>query len=793
MDSKDRPLPSVPAVISSRSTSIRPVALDAGIGRPSAEAPQGSVNLLRVACRAVTRHWWQILGIWILATGALIFLINANIKPTYQAVSWLRVEPSRRDLFGTGSGGESFEPYLETQVQMITSPKVLTDAAADPALVKLQFLPVIDAESELRRKLVVMLIPKSYLIRVAMTLPSSENAAAAVKAVVNAYIKSALDYSEDSSRLQIHNLQQYQLELEGLAAGKREEWLTLAGKSNVDLENVAPLLTAQGANGLPMPVRNRVTMDEYKRVRDELFKLRIALSEAEAVLSIRESTAQALSRGGASAEADPQQAKLRIEYSLRADPEVAAMLQKLEQADHKYNGVRRVTRDRKDPALLAAFRDLKDLGAKYQDLIDAKREMVASGASQLDVNSKTTDGSLAQARETVHKLKAQQKHYQTLLSGIEVTNRQEGSDAVRIALVREEIAGLGQLQTAVMRRLEQLKLDSRGEARITLVSEAKPSFIPETDNRSKYMMFTPAGVLGVLLGLFVLLELKIGRVSDVDDLSRQIPVEVFAIPPLPGPRLESGHRGAREREARLQEFLQTLDHLRVALCGDQPPSGVGRCLMITSATAGEGKTTLIAQFAACCAKAGISTLVIDGDLRRATLSRILNEEATPGLSDVLQGDLDLEAAPVALPDAGFHFLAAGSAGRDPSWLLKNQRIGEILTRYRQVFDLVLIDTPPVLPVPDALTIGRWVDGAVLTTRFDVSRFSLVNQARKRISAAGIPLLKTVVNGVRSSRFSYDQSGYRYGYGYGYDDRNGGYGDSSRLADSSTAPAPNPSA
>jgi polysaccharide biosynthesis transport protein len=79
-----------------------------------------------------------------------------------------------------------------------------------------------------------------------------------------------------------------------------------------------------------------------------------------------------------------------------------------------------------------------------------------------------------------------------------------------------------------------------------------------------------------------------------------------------------------------------------------------------------------------------------------------------------------------------------------------------------MFDLVIIDTPPVLPVADALSLGRWVDGAVLVIRYDVSRFPLVDRARKRLMAAGIPILKTVVNGVKSSRFS---SGYSHGYGY----------------------------
>jgi non-specific protein-tyrosine kinase len=104
-------------------------------------------------------------------------------------------------------------------------------------------------------------------------------------------------------------------------------------------------------------------------------------------------------------------------------------------------------------------------------------------------------------------------------------------------------------------------------------------------------------------------------------------------------------------------------------------------------------------------------------------------------------------------------------------LFREQRVGQVLERYRQMFDLVIIDTPPVLPVPDALSLGRWIDGAVLVIRYDLSRFALVDRARRRLITAGIPILKTVVNGVKASRFG---SGYgygsNYGYGYGYGDR-----------------------
>ena len=74
-----------------------------------------------------------------------------------------------------------------------------------------------------------------------------------------------------------------------------------------------------------------------------------------------------------------------------------------------------------------------------------------------------------------------------------------------------------------------------------------------------------------------------------------------------------------------------------------------------------------------------------------------------------------------------------------------------MTQLRQLYDLVIIDSPPVLPVPDALILGRWADGAVLAARYDISRFPQVERARRQLDSAGIAILGTVINGMKTLR------------------------------------------
>ncbi len=113
---------------------------------------------------------------------------------------------------------------------------------------------------------------------------------------------------------------------------------------------------------------------------------------------------------------------------------------------------------------------------------------------------------------------------------------------------------------------------------------------------------------------------------------------------------------------------------------------------------------------------------------------------------------------------GFHLLPAGTPRVDPSRLLEGDRLGKLIAQARESFDMIIVDAPPVLPVPDALTIGRWTDGAVLAVlQADTSRFPLVERANQRLARVGVPVIGAVVNGVRSMETSY--GGY-YAYGYG---------------------------
>ena len=177
-------------------------------------------------------------------------------------------------------------------------------------------------------------------------------------------------------------------------------------------------------------------------------------------------------------------------------------------------------------------------------------------------------------------------------------------------------------------------------------------------------------------------------------------------------------------------------------------------MLITSAISGEGKTLLASQLALRCGHAGLSTLLIDADFHRAMLSATFEIPDSPGLTDVLNDEATLAQVVRGVQDNLFYLMPAGEWSDNTSRLLQGPRLATLITELRQLYDIIIIDTPPVLPVADALILGQWADGVVLAARYDKSRFSQVERARRQLDNAGIAVLGTVINGVRDAESYY---------------------------------------
>ncbi len=201
--------------------------------------------------------------------------------------------------------------------------------------------------------------------------------------------------------------------------------------------------------------------------------------------------------------------------------------------------------------------------------------------------------------------------------------------------------------------------------------------------------------------------------------------------------------------------------LRAALL--MSSADVLEAVAITSADAGEGKSSTAVNLAVVMAQLGRKVLIIDADLRRPRQHKIFEISNRIGSVNVLTGGADLGQAVQLTQVANLSVLPSGPIPPNPSELLSSVQMGQLVDEARKYYDFVIIDAPPVLAVSDPMLVALHVDGLVLTVASGVLRRDHARAARARLQVAGTKVLGLVLN-----RFNPDGSGSRYrSYRYNY--------------------------
>jgi capsular exopolysaccharide synthesis family protein len=282
------------------------------------------------------------------------------------------------------------------------------------------------------------------------------------------------------------------------------------------------------------------------------------------------------------------------------------------------------------------------------------------------------------------------------------------------------------------------------------------------NKKSRLLEAGAASFGGLFLGLFVVAfrEARTRRIYTPAEVARGLRLRVMGtLPALPARRLSPRERpNASSGAAWNRLLIESIDSVRTMLLQGRPP-GQTSLLMIASACSGEGKTTLAGHLAASLARAGCRTLLVDCDLRSPYLHRLFDLSRTPGMCEVLTGTTRAEEAVHPTSVERLSFLPAGEYSEEAATALAQGALHEVFQQLRGDFDFIIIDSSPVLAVPDALMIGKNVDGVVFSIRPGVSQAPLVYAAYERFQELGLPFVGAVVNGVA------DRSAYANNYQY----------------------------
>jgi receptor protein-tyrosine kinase len=188
-------------------------------------------------------------------------------------------------------------------------------------------------------------------------------------------------------------------------------------------------------------------------------------------------------------------------------------------------------------------------------------------------------------------------------------------------------------------------------------------------------------------------------------------------------------------------------------------------ILITSPMSHEGKSTVASNLAITLAQAGRSVLLIDADLRCPTQHLVHKLQRGRGMVQLLNGSQAIDDLVQSSGIAGLNLLCAGPETHNPAELLMSARFGEIIAEARRTYDMVIVDSPPILMVTDSAIAATQVDGIVLVARVGQTRRQNAQRAVETLKELGTPILGAVINAID---FETGQYGYGYGYGvYGY--------------------------
>jgi capsular exopolysaccharide synthesis family protein len=286
-----------------------------------------------------------------------------------------------------------------------------------------------------------------------------------------------------------------------------------------------------------------------------------------------------------------------------------------------------------------------------------------------------------------------------------------------------------------------------------------------------------AAVFGLLLGIglaFLLdyLDDELHSPADIASIDRNLNVigeiSIVATDGKQHRKIETGMKRAivKENSQAAEAYRALASNIRFAAIGEKRTR-----ILVTSADMAEGKSTVTANLANTLAEIGKRVVVVSADLRRPTIGSFFDvDEKDKGITDVLLGDMTLEEVlvPVTLPSGNrIAVLPAGHVPQNAAQAVGLPQMKLMLDKLEETgADFILIDSPPLLPVADSLTLAQIVDGVILLAKVG-GPIGGLKETVARLKRVNAEIIGVVVNGIPSrSRFGYGY-GYRYGYRYGY--------------------------
>ncbi len=310
---------------------------------------------------------------------------------------------------------------------------------------------------------------------------------------------------------------------------------------------------------------------------------------------------------------------------------------------------------------------------------------------------------------------------------------------------------------------------------ISILETAEPATEPSDPQKARMIAMALGLGLFAGVGLALVREGKDQRLRSTEEISALLGLPVLGvIPSMASPRQTPAIRGQKVRISPDSREAEAFRTVRTAVFFGAPKDEA-RTILFTSPAPGEGKSTVTANLAIAMAQAGQKVLVVDADFRRPMQHKIFSlDRKTKGLSAVLAGQATLEQATEHTGLENLDVITCGPDVPNPAEMLNSESFTRIIEKLTSQYDRILVDSPPVMAVTDALILAAVCDVTILVLRAGASMRKISMQAREGLASVDARVLGAVVNDVSHKGSRYGYYG-RYGYYYHYDyGKNGGH-------------------
>jgi capsular exopolysaccharide synthesis family protein len=705
----------------------------AGDSAPAPAGPSGLSGPPGVAdlWYALRRRWLAAVGMGLLL-GGLGAAVAWQLTPAkFSAQALLRVDSHAPR--GLSENGEDFANYQRTVQTQVKSYEVAKEAMGDPDAPELAEAATPEGRVEwLQTQGAVDTLLGPEVLRLTVTADRADEAAA----VANAWARSceAVLARQETARLK-----------DRIAQLKKDydDKTARLGAKKVDLRTKEADFGVDDAATLKVKLDAAVLRNE--QLKNQLDQLEIEQKHAKAELAdlnarlAKPETLPVL----ASAVEEEADKELKQDGALKPQFDLIS----------KYNAdiaaVKANAFPEDQPALIQAIQKKIDA---VEASIKPRKEALRPGV-EARLRVKAADDLRAEADKTRWKLKGVEEDQQTVTAlldkqrGLIADLRAGGKAGEKVSPVVEGLrAEVEQLDAGLKSNAdEQGKLEAAisGVKRVTVMETAGVPKEPKRDRQWK----TAGGVGLALFGLaFVgvaLVEFSARRVSRANDVAQRLGLPLVGTVPAPSRKATSP---AAADPADQGPMMESVDAIRTLLLHAGRSSPL-RVLMVASAVGGEGKTTLASQLAASLARGGRKTLLVDCDLRNPAAHKPFGLQPGPGFAELLRAEREPHDVVQTTPVENLDLLAAGGADRRALAALANDgALQAVFAELREQYDFLVVDVCPVLPVTDALLIGRHADAVLLAVLRNVSRLPQVHAAQQRLAALGIRTLGAVVLG-----------------------------------------------